>query len=82
MENVWLKLRKPIRNKKVEVKMPKTKEFISLQKQVKETYLGKPVPKKYQLKYGKKYDPKEVKSISYAIAKSKKIKIHKKRKRK
>lgn len=57
--------------------MPQTKDFIKLQKAVKKTYLGKPVPKKYQKKYGKKYDLKEVKSIGYAIAKKKKIKIHK-----
>ena len=57
--------------------MPQTKDFIKLQKAVKKTYLGKKVPKKYQKKYGKKYDLKEVKSIGYAIAKKKKIKIHK-----
>jgi len=57
--------------------MPRTKEFIKLQKAVKKQYLGKPVPKKYQQRYGKRYDLKEVKGIGYAIAKSKKIKIHK-----
>ena len=57
--------------------MPQTKEFIKLQKAVKKQYLGKPVPKKYQSKYGKKYDLKEVKGVGYAIAKTKGIKIHK-----
>ena len=61
--------------------MPKTKDFIELQKAVKRQYLGKKVPKKYQKKYGKRYDPKEVKSIGYAIAKKKKIKIHKKKRK-
>ena len=62
--------------------MPKTKDFIKLQKAVKKQYFGKKVPKKYQKKYGKKYDLKEVKSIGYAIAKKKKIKIHKLKKEK
>lgn len=57
--------------------MPQTKGFKKLQKNVKKQYLGKKVPKKYQKKYGKKYDLEEVKSIGYAIAKKKKIKIHK-----
>jgi len=57
--------------------MPQTKEFIKLQKSVKKQYLRKSVPKIYQIKYGKKYDLNEVKSIGYAIAKSKGIKIHK-----
>jgi len=62
--------------------MPKTKEFIKLQKAVKRTYLGKKVSKKYQKKYGKRYDPKEVESIGYAIAKKRKIKIHYPKKKK
>lgn len=59
--------------------MPKTKDFIQLQRAVKLQYLGKPVPLKYQKKYGKIYDPKEVRGIAYAIAKSKGIKIDKSR---
>ena len=55
--------------------MPKTKEFIKLKKAIKAEYLGKPVPKKYQKRYGKKYDLKDVKSLAFAIAKTKKIKI-------
>jgi len=62
--------------------MPKTKEFIKLQKAVRKQYLGKKVSKKYQPKYGKKYDPKEVRSIGYAIAKARGIKIHKVRRKK
>jgi len=57
------------------VYMPRTKEFIKLQKAVKKEYLGKPVPKKYQKRYGKRYGPKDVKSLAFTIAKSKKIKI-------
>lgn len=55
--------------------MPYTKDFTKLLGNVKKTYLGKKVPKKYQSQYGKRYDKKEVKSLSYAIAKSKGIKI-------
>jgi len=62
--------------------MPKTKDFIKLQKAVKKSYLGKKVPKKYQKKYGNRYDLKEVKSIGYAIAKKKGIKINKLKKKK
>lgn len=57
--------------------MPITKQFRELKKNVKKTYLGEKVPKQYQEKYGKRYDPKETISIAYAIAKSRRIKIHK-----
>jgi len=57
--------------------MPKTKEFKKLFKSVKKQYLGKAVPKEYQFRYGKRYDPHEIESLSYAIAKAKKIKIDK-----
>lgn len=59
------------------IKMPHTKAFNELMKAAKETYLGKPVPKKYQKKYGKFYDKGEVKSVAFAIAKAKGIKIDK-----
>ena len=55
--------------------MPYTKTFKKLLDRVERTYLGKPVPKKYQNRYGKKYDLGEIKSFAYAIAKSKNIKI-------
>ena len=57
--------------------MPKTKGFKKLVSSVKDTYLGKSVPSKYQMKYGKRYDSSEVKSIAYAIAKSRGISIDK-----
>jgi hypothetical protein len=57
--------------------MTTTDAFKSLFKNVKETYLGKPVPKKYQKRYGKKYDKDEIESISIAIAKTRGIKIDK-----
>lgn len=57
--------------------MPKTKGFKKLISSVKDTYLGKSVPSKYQKKYGKRYDSSEVKSIAYAIAKSRGISIDK-----
>ncbi len=55
--------------------MPETNAFKSLFKNVKETYLGEKVPKKYQKDYGKKYDKKECKSVAIRIAKSRGIKI-------
>ena len=57
--------------------MPKTKDFIKLQKAVKKQYLGKVVPVKFRARYGKRYGPKDVRSMSYAVAKAKKIKIDK-----
>lgn len=62
--------------------MPLTKEFIKLKKAVKKQYLGKPVPKKYKAKYGAIYDLKEVKSIAYATAHKKGIKIDRPRRKK
>jgi len=59
--------------------MPKTKGFKELEKNVKETYLGKKVPKKYQKRYGKFYDEDEILPLSYSIAKSKGIIIDKKK---
>lgn len=55
--------------------MPKSKSFNKLMQAVKHTYLGKPVSMKYQKRYGKRYDSKEVKSVAYAIAKSRGIKV-------
>ena len=59
--------------------MPHTKEFKELLAALDEEYTGKPVPLKYQKRYGKRYDKNEIKSLGYAIAKSKGIKIDKKR---
>lgn len=39
-----------------------------LVKKVAKHYKGKPVPKKYQSKYGKTYDKDEAKSVGYAVA--------------
>ena len=55
--------------------MPKTKEFKELFNSVKKTYLGKPVPSKYKARYGNRYDPKEIKSVAIAIAKSRGMKV-------
>jgi hypothetical protein len=57
--------------------MPHSKIFKELLKNVETEYTGKKVPEKYKSKYGKAYDKKEAKSIAYAIAKSKGIKIDK-----
>ncbi len=59
--------------------MPLTKGFKKLLKDLEGEYLGKKVPKKYQKRYGKRYDKNEIKGLGYAIAKSKGIKIDKKR---
>lgn len=56
--------------------MPETKSFIKLKEAVKEQYLGKKVPKKYQHRYGKRYGKQDVKNVTFAIAKSKGIKVH------
>jgi len=57
--------------------MPHSKVFRELLKQMEKEYTGKKVPKKFQPKYGKVYQKKETKSIAYAVAKSKGIKIDK-----
>jgi len=57
--------------------MPQSKVFRQLLKSMEKEYLGKKVPEKYQDKYGKRYDKSEVKSFSYAVAKSRGIKIDK-----
>lgn len=62
--------------------MPKTKDFKKLLKNVEHTYLGKPVKKQYQEKYGKFYDENEIESVAYAIARSRGIKIDLKNRRK
>jgi len=55
--------------------MPYSKDFLKLLVNLEQEYLGKPVPKQYQEKYGKIYDEKEIKSMGFAIAKSRGIKI-------
>ena len=55
--------------------MPKTKQFGKLFRSVKRQYLGRPVPKQYQKRYGKVYGKKDVTGFSYAIAKSRGIRI-------
>jgi hypothetical protein len=54
--------------------MPESKAFKKLKKSLTENYLGEPVPKQYQKKYGKRYDKKDIKSFAFAVAKSKGIK--------
>lgn len=55
--------------------MPKSKAYKEIFKSVKKTYLGKDVPKKYQDRYGKKYDKDEMKSLAIAITKSRGFKV-------
>jgi len=57
--------------------MPHSKEFKKLLESTRKTYLYKDVPKRFQHKYGKEYDKKEIKSVAFAIAKSRGIKIDK-----
>ena len=56
--------------------MPYTSGFKKLQKAVAKEYLRKPVPHQYQKRYGKRYSKEEVKSVSFAVAKSRGISIH------
>ena len=55
--------------------MPTTKAFDKLFENVKETYLGDPVPKRFQKDYGKIYNKKDIKPLAIRIAKSRGIKI-------
>ncbi len=55
--------------------MPFTKEFKELRERIKREYLGKPVPTRYMKRYGKKYNQKDILPLSYAIAKSRGVKI-------
>lgn len=55
--------------------MPKSKAFKKLLANVEETYLGKPVEKRFRKRYGLIYDKRETESLAFAIAKSKGIKI-------
>ena len=57
--------------------MPKSKAFTKIEKSLKQNYLGKPVPKQYQNRYGKRYDKKDIRGFAYAIANSKGIRIDK-----
>ena len=59
----------------LEYKMPKTKAFKKLEKNVEETYWGEKVPKKYKKDYGKIYNKKDLEQVSIRIAKSRGIKI-------
>jgi hypothetical protein len=57
--------------------MSHTLAFNRLWKSMEKEYLYKDVPKKYQKRYGKKYDKKDVKAFTYAVSKSRGIKIDK-----
>ena len=57
--------------------MPYSNEFLQLLINLEKEYLGKPVEKQYQKRYGKIYDEDEIKSLGFAIARSKGIKIEK-----
>jgi len=58
-------------------KMPYSNAFLKLNKALTREYLGKPVPPHYQKQYGKRYDTKDIKEFSYAVAKSRGIPIDK-----
>ena len=57
--------------------MPYSKEFLKLLIDLEKEYLGRSVPKEYQARYGKIYDEDEIKSMGFAIAKSRGIRIEK-----
>jgi len=54
--------------------MPTTTKFKKLLREVKKTYLGEEVPKKYRKDYGKIYNKKDIEKLAIRIAKSKGIK--------
>lgn len=56
-------------------KMPKSKDFKKLMKNVEDTYWGEKVPKRFQKDYGKIYNKKDLEKLGIRIAKSKGIKI-------
>lgn len=56
--------------------MPRTESFKKLMKNVRREYIGDKVPMKFRKRYGKVYGEKDVKSVAYAIAKSRGVKIH------
>lgn len=57
--------------------MPKSKDFQKLMENVKETYWGEPVPKRFQKDYGKIYNEKDLEKLGIRIAKSRGIIIEK-----
>lgn len=57
--------------------MPKTKAFEEIFKNVKKTYFGEEVPKKYRKDYGKIYNKKDLEPLAIRIARSRGIKIEK-----
>jgi len=59
------------------IKMPTTKAFKELMKNVKKNYWGEEVPKEYVKDYGKIYNKKDIKKFAIRLAKSKGIKIDK-----
>lgn len=55
--------------------MPKTQAFKKIKASLTSQYLNKPVPQQYQNRYGKRYDKSDIESFTYAVARSKGIKI-------
>ena len=55
--------------------MPITKDFKKLLERVEGTYLGEPVPKKFQIEYGKIYNKKDIKPLAIRIAMSRGVNI-------
>ena len=51
--------------------MPETKKQKKIFRSIVKFYKGKPVPEKWQKRYGTKYQKKEAEEIAYAIMKSK-----------
>lgn len=57
--------------------MPLSEEFLKLEKRIEREYLGKPVPTRFLKTYGKIYNKKDIRPLTYAIARSRGIKIEK-----
>lgn len=57
--------------------MPLSKDFLKLEKRIEREYFGKPVPTRFKKTYGKIYNKKDIRPLTYAIAKLRGIKIEK-----
>ena len=57
--------------------MPFTKDFIKLKGRIEESYLGRPVPTRFQKEFGKKYNMKDILPLTFKISKSRGIQIEK-----
>ena len=57
--------------------MPLSKDFIKLEGRIEENYLGRPVPVRFQKEFGKIYNIKDIRPLTFKIAKSRGIQLEK-----